>query len=97
MVYTEVFIQQLVAEFQAGGITAEGLRRKYNIGGKNTVYRWLRAYATVSTTELPVASAPELQTALAEAQLRIAYLETVLELARERGFEETKKKSAGQP
>lgn len=97
MVYSEQFIQQLVAEFQAGGITADGLRRKYKIGGKNTVYRWLRAYAAPTTSALPVASAPELQAALAEAQLRIAYLETVLELARERGFEEAKKKSTGPP
>lgn len=95
MKYTEQFIQQVVAEFQAGGVTGEGLRKRHNIGGKNTVYRWLRVYTATDTQVLPAATAPELQRALADAQLHIAYLETVLDIAHEQTGVDYKKKSAG--
>jgi transposase len=95
MVYTEQFIQQVVSEYQAGGVSAEALRKRHCIGGKNTVYRWLRVYASTESQVLPAATAPELQRALADAQLHIAYLETVLQIAQEKTGVDFKKKSAG--
>lgn len=42
--YSLSFKERVVLEVLNGRISAEGARKKYNIGGKMTVYRWLKAY-----------------------------------------------------
>jgi transposase-like protein len=98
MRYNETFKAQVVAEFKRGGTTAEGLRRKYGIAGKNTVYRWIAADAAPRPAAPPPAVTVSLQEQLEQAQIRIAYLETVLEIERAdraAAMESAKKKSAG--
>ena len=42
--YSSNFKEKVLSEVLNGQISAEGARKKYNIGGKMTVYRWLDAY-----------------------------------------------------
>jgi len=42
--YSSDFKEKVISEVLNGQISAEGARKKYNIGGKMTVYRWLTAY-----------------------------------------------------
>ena len=42
--YSFSFKERVVLEVLNGQLSAEGARKKYHIGGKMTVYRWLRAY-----------------------------------------------------
>ena len=42
--YSLRFKERVVLEVLNGRLSAEGARKKYNIGGKMTVYRWLSAY-----------------------------------------------------
>jgi len=37
---------QVIREVEAGKITAEAARRKYNINGKSTVIKWVRRYGS---------------------------------------------------
>jgi transposase-like protein len=42
--YPESFKQQVVQEYEAGGVSLQALRRKYRIGGTTTVSKWLHRY-----------------------------------------------------
>ena len=42
--YSLSFKERVVLEVLNGQLSAEGARKKYKIGGKMTVYRWLSAY-----------------------------------------------------
>ena len=42
--YPESFKQQVVQEYEAGGVSLQALRRKYHIGGTTTVSKWLHRY-----------------------------------------------------
>jgi transposase-like protein len=42
--YSKSFKMQLVREVETGKLSAEAVRRKYNIPGSATVMRWVRQY-----------------------------------------------------
>lgn len=93
----ETFKRKVVAEYEQGGITKEELRLKYNIRGKSAVLKWCRLYGTKdyrsdpAPVNPPIAIETDLRQALADAQLRIAYLEAVIELASAQGLNVKKK------
>jgi transposase len=96
------FKRKVVKEYERGGVTKEQLRRKYGIRGKSAILQWCRLFGTkdygqkeVIIEQPPVIVDQSLQQALADAQLRIAYLEAVIELANEKHGLNLKKKSSG--
>jgi transposase len=50
--YSKAFRRQVVQEFELGGITKEGLKRKYQIGGKSTVLQRCRKYGRLAYPHL---------------------------------------------
>lgn len=42
--YSEAFRRQVVAEYEAGNSISQ-LQRKYGIGGKQTIQKWIKKYA----------------------------------------------------
>lgn len=44
--YSEAFKQQIVREFESGKLNRGQLRRKYGIGGGNTVGAWIKKYGS---------------------------------------------------
>jgi transposase-like protein len=43
--YSEAFRRQVVSEYEAGA-SENQLRKKYGIGGKQTIQRWIKKYAS---------------------------------------------------
>lgn len=92
--YPESFKQQVVAEYEAGGVSLQALRRKYQIGGTTTVTKWLHRYGkgveVGSASTLSASSADALHSAarLAALEAEVAYMrekvivfETLVEVA----------------
>ena len=42
--YSEVFKRQVVSEYEAG-VSVNALKKKYNIGGSETINLWIKKYA----------------------------------------------------
>lgn len=101
--YSESFKRSVVSEYEAGGVSKEALRRKHRIGGKTTVLKWVAQYGrqahAAASVPVPEALASDtggaLSQALRDAQIRIAYLETVLALGKEIYGLDLKKKLRG--
>ena len=98
--YSEAFKRQVVEEIERGGTTLSSISAKYGIRGHATVSRWYRQYsrfcqlqrhASLRIMEQKKPSAAqeservrELERALADAQLKIRALETLIDLAEEK-------------
>lgn len=92
--YSEAFKKQVVQEYQEGH-SIESLRRRYDIGGKTTVQRWIRQYGSAGFRhEVIVMQRPEereqAQQREQELEARIAELEqAVAQLALDKLMLET--------
>jgi transposase-like protein len=59
--YDENFKQRVVQEVLNGEITKEEARRRYNIGGKSTVLKWMRTMSGIKANEFGTNPIPILQ------------------------------------
>jgi transposase len=104
--YSTEFKLSVIAEIEADKLTAWGAQRKYGIGGNTTVYRWLRDLGSSDlvgrdekmemskkTDRLEEVKEKNrlLESALAEAQLKILALESLVEVANDHYGENLKK------
>ena len=104
--YSEAFKREVVRQIEAGELTAGQASRRYGLGEGETIYRWLRTYGIhdhrvrVMRIEKPgevdrvrqlEKEKRELESALAQAQLKILVLESTIEAASERFGMDVKK------
>jgi transposase-like protein len=106
-IYSEAFKKMVVKEVESGGLTKDGAKRRYNIGGKTTVLRWCRKYGNLANLGIRVGivmvseeeerqalkrRVAELERALSNAHLKIEAQEVMMKLAKEKyGIEFEKK------
>lgn len=103
--YSIAFKQQVVREYEAGA-SAKRLRAKYGIGGMHTINQWLHQYGREgSRYKLMVIQSPDeqnrvkqleeqvrlLESALAQSQLTVLMLESVVAVADEHFATDLKK------
>lgn len=103
--YSETFKRQVVAELESGRLSIEQARKRYDIGGQQTLYRWLERYGknrrlckVIHIQSLdeqdPMTRLEQenkhlrqqqqaLESALAQAQLKILALESTITAANE--------------
>lgn len=94
--YDTDFKLRIIAEIESGSITAWGARQKYGIGGKTTVNKWLRKLGKGNLlgreVKLEMSKKADkneelkernklLESALANAQLKILALEALVDVA----------------
>jgi transposase len=106
--YSEAFKRKVVEEVESGKYSISGAMRVYDIGGKMTIQRWIRKLGKrhlVGTTvriemkdETDKIKALEkekqaLESALAQAQLKIIVLESTISVLEEKSGTAAKKKS----
>jgi len=106
VIYSEAFKRKVIEEVKTGEISQTGAQRKYGIGGKMTIKKWLERSEKMEndkairrqTVEKELAEMEKLklekqrlESALAQAHLKIMALETVIELAEEHYGEPIKK------
>src|ERR1700735_1571749 len=89
--YSENFKLTVVRELESGGLTVEGMRRKYGIGGAGTVESWLAKYGDGSRGKIIRVETPKdinERKLLKERVKRLEALlaDTNLELALERQY-----------
>jgi transposase len=109
--YSEAFKIQVVNEIERCELTLAEARRKYGIPGNNTIQPWLRKFGKeeLLTKVVRVESRNErdrikelekqkqdLESALAQAHLKVIALETLIEVAQEH-YKIDLKKSSGTP
>jgi transposase-like protein len=105
--YSIAFRQKVVSEIEAGKLTIAHARRVYGIHGSNTIRRWLRTMGNpeLLTQVVRIAMTDEpsrvqrlekekerLESALAQAHLKIVTLEATLEVLEEKSGMSVKKK-----
>ena len=96
--YSDPFKLHVVSEIESGHLTIEGARRRYGITGGETVQKWLRHYGKnhllgkVVRVERPEekdrikeleAKVRELESALAQSQVKLFAYESLVEVAEE--------------
>jgi transposase-like protein len=100
MPYSDKFKFALVAEYEAGGVSMEALKRKYGIRGNMTVAKWIKRYGKDGLGAVTVAASQidervektELISELEQARLRIAALEALVEVSSKHTGIDLKKK-----
>lgn len=106
--YSQAFKRKIVEEIESGKYTIGEVRRIYDIRGKETINRWLKQFGREhllsrviriemkdekdKLKELELQKR-ELESALAQAHLKILSLETMIDIAEERFKISIKKKS----
>lgn len=108
--YGEAFKKQVVAEVRSGAVSQTGAARKYGVGGKMTIRKWLRKYgvgemvAQVVTIDMEnrrdkvselEREKRQLESALAQAQLKVMALEALIDVAEAKYHIPIKKNSGG--
>lgn len=68
--YSEAFKRSVVQEIEEGMLTMEAARRKYSIGGKMTVNKWLRQYSRNARLGIKVIQLKEEKVPATSAALR---------------------------
>jgi transposase len=96
--YSEPFKLHVVSEIESGQLTIEGARRRYGIAGGETIQKWLRRYGKnhllgkVIRVERPEekdrikeleAKVRELESVLAQSQVKLFAYESLIEVAEE--------------
>ena len=96
--YSEPFKLHVVSEIESGQLTIEGARRRYGIKGGETIQKWLRRYGKnhllgkVVRVERPEekdrikefeAKVRELESALAQSQVKLFAYESLVDVAEE--------------
>ena len=89
--YSEAFKMEVVREMEAEGLSCSAARRKYGIGGRNTVEKWARKYGKGLIGKVIRVETPQEVNELKKAKERVKRLESLLadtnlELALERQF-----------
>ena len=97
-VYSLAFKQKVVSEIESGKLTREGARRLYDIGGGNTINKWIRKLGKLHLLNKVVRiemkdekdkvkelqrQKQELESALAQAHLKNLTLEALIECVEE--------------
>ncbi len=96
--YSNAFKRHVVDQIESGQLSIAQARRRYNIGGSSTIYRWLNNFGTTQhTCKIMRIQTPdevdqlkdlqrqkqELESALAQAHLKILALESTLKVAQD--------------
>ena len=96
-VYSEDFKRTLVSEFESGQYSVVQLSQLHNIGGR-TIYRWIYKFSTFNSKGYRVvemensshsklkelnARIKDLEQALGQKQIKIDYLEKMIDVAKE--------------
>src|SRR5512135_1099591 len=76
--YSEAYKMQLVREVERGGISIEGCRRKYGVGGSTTLRRWLLKYGSGNIGRIIRVETPEEINEKAQLKRRVRALEKAL-------------------
>ena len=76
--YSEAFKMEVVRELEAEGRSFEELRRKYGIGGNDTVQKWVRRYGNGSRGKIIRVERPEEINELKQLRERTRRLEKAL-------------------
>lgn len=107
--YSESFKLHVVSEVESGQLTIESARRRYGIAGGSTIQKWLRRYGKnhllgkVVRVERPEekdrvkeleVKVRELESALAQSQVKLFAYESLLEVA-EKHYKTDFKKNFG--
>ena len=106
--YSQAFKQKVISEIESGELGIEKARRIYDIGGAETIQKWIKKYGKYHLLNKVVRvemkdeqdkiktlerQKRELESALAQAHLRILTLESTIEVAEEQLGIKIKKKS----
>lgn len=109
VIYGEAFKRRVVGEIERGELSQSGAALKYGIGGTMTVVKWLRKYggpnALGTATRIDMDNSPDeksqlqrekqsLESALAQAHLKILALEELINVA-EKTYQVPIKKNSG--
>lgn len=109
--YSQAFKRKIVDEIESGKYTIGEVRRIYDIRGKETISRWLKQFGREHLLSRVIRiemkdekdklkelerQKRELESALAQAHLKILSLETMIDIAEER-FNISIKKKSGTP
>lgn len=101
--YSESFKLKVISEIESGQLSKEAAKKLYGIGGHTTIYRWIKklgknhllgkvvrieAMGEIERLKQLEKEKKELESALAQAQLKIISLEKLIEVAsREMGVD----------
>jgi transposase-like protein len=109
--YSQAFKRKIVDEIESGNYTIGEVRRIYDIRGKETISRWLKQFGREHLLSKVIRiemkdekdklkelerQKRELESALAQAHLKILSLETMIDIAEEQ-FKISIKKKSGTP
>ncbi len=76
--YSEAFKMQVVHELEAGGINIDQIRRKYGIGGCDSIRNWIGRYGNGSLGKVIRVEKPEERNEQVELKRRVRALEQAL-------------------
>ena len=76
--YSEFFKMTVVGELERDGLSFEAVRRKYGIGGCDTVQRWVRRYGNGTRGKVIRVQRPDERDELERLRERVRRLETAL-------------------
>ena len=76
--YSEAFKREVVRELEQGDLSFEHVRRKYGIGGKFTVQKWVRKYGNGTRGKVIRVEKPEEIDEVKELKKRVKQLERLL-------------------
>lgn len=98
--YSEAFKREVVRELEVEGKAFEAVRRKYGIGGCDTVQSWVRRYGNGTRGKVIRVERPEEINELKQLKDRVKRLETALadaniDLALERAYTQIACERAG--
>ncbi len=94
--YSLSFKQKVISEIESGKLTSGGARKLYGIGGGQTIQKWMKKFGKlhllnkivrvelkdeVSRLKQLEKEKKDLESALAQAHLKLIVLETVIEVA----------------
>lgn len=109
--YSTAFKRKVVIEIEQGKYSIEQARRRYDIGGGSTIQKWIRAFGKnhllAKVVRIQMNNEPDpvkqleaekqaLESALAQAHLKILCLESTIEVAEEELGLELKKNSVSE-
>lgn len=96
--YSTAFKQKVIEEIESGKLTKSGARRLYGIGGETTIQKWIKQFGKlhllnkiirielkdeISKLKQLEREKKELESALAQAHLKLVTYESIIEVAEE--------------
>lgn len=98
IVYSLAFKQKVISEIESGKISQEGARKLYGIGGGQTIQKWIKKFGKLhllnkivrveladelSRVKQLEKEKKELESALAQAHLKLIVYESIIEVSEE--------------